>query len=146
MAEAKDIPGNYQHHSEIKDDRFLKSFENLTLEPVLFCHEAHIRLGWLYLSGAANFEQALGKISKGIRGFDTEFSSEIKYHHTITVAFASIIHNRMKTGQASCWQEFIHQNNDLLNSKSILLTHYSEEILNSPLAKIKFIEPDKQSF
>jgi hypothetical protein len=136
----------YDFPKEISDTDFISSFEKLTLEPELFTHEAHIRLAWLYLRKFNSFKKALEKISEGIRQFDIEFSSEIKYNHTITVAFAKIVFNRMKQDKFDSWQIFIDSNPDLLQSKTLLLNYYTEEKLYSAHARIKFIEPDKTKF
>jgi hypothetical protein len=137
---------DFNSHKEISDTDFIISFEQLALKPGLFTHEAHIRLTWLYFKKFDNYKKALEKISKGIRQFDIKFSSEIKYHHTITVAFAKIVFNRMKQYEFDRWQAFIDFNPDLLQSKTLLLNYYTEEKLNSADARLKFIEPDKTQF
>jgi hypothetical protein len=134
------------NHNELTDVQFLKDFEQLTIEPSLFNHEAHIRLSWLHFSHSGNFETGLKAISEGIRKFDIKFSSETKYHHTITIAFANIIFKRMMNCHEVSWRKFIENNRDLLQSRPLLLGHYSTTILNSPEARLKFIEPDIQSF
>ena len=129
-------------HKNLSDEQFLNRFEALSIEPSLFTHEAHVRLSWLYFDKTRDLQRGLEMISDRIRRFDIKFSGGIKYHHTITTAFAMIIHSRMKQFELS-WVDFLDRNADLLHSKSVLLKHYSDNILNSSEARVKFLKPDK---
>jgi hypothetical protein len=129
-------------HKDLSDEQFLKRFEELNIEPSLFTHEAHVRLSWIYFNKTRDFQRGLEMISNGIRKFDIEFSGGIKYHHTITTAFAMIIYSRMNKFEEA-WIDFINRNTDLLQSKSLLSKYYSDDILNSQEAEIKFLKPDK---
>jgi len=129
-------------HKDLSDEQFLNRFETLSIEPSLFTHEAHVRLSWLYFDKTRDLQRGLEMISNGIRRFDIKFSGGIKYHHTITTAFAMIIYSRMNRFEMS-WVDFINRNTDLLHSKSLLSKYYSDSILHSSEARVEFLKPDK---
>lgn len=136
----------YENHNQLSDNEFLYCFETLTLDQLLFTHDAHVRLAWLYLKKENSFEKALEKITEGIKRFDNHFAGGNKYHHTITVAFAFIINNRFRQCRTESWEKFMLLNKDLKVSRKALLVYYSDSLLDSPEAKIKFIEPDLLTF
>ncbi|NND31934.1 MAG: hypothetical protein HKN76_05030, partial [Saprospiraceae bacterium] len=38
-----------EHHRKLSDRDFLDSFENMTMNPAWFTHEAHLRVAYLYI-------------------------------------------------------------------------------------------------
>ena len=38
-----------EDHFELADSEFLKQFKNCELDPLVFNHEAHLRLAWLHI-------------------------------------------------------------------------------------------------
>ncbi len=129
-------------HLSLSDDEFVDQFENLTLRPALFSHEAHLRLAFVYLRNFSIIE-AIDKIRNGILSFDRKHGDGSKYHETLTVAAVHVInHFRQK-------QE-IHDFSSLLKAyprlkkdfKQLLLTHYSEKRLFAKDSKYCYLEPD----
>jgi hypothetical protein len=130
---------------------FISQFENKTLDPSHFSHRGHIRLAWLYLNGF-DAETAEIKLTNGIKNYAESLGAKDKFHHTLTIALTRIIKSRMsslerntellETDQA--WQLFQNQNSDLFeNALSIVLEFYTQEQLDSPLAKTSFVQPSK---
>ena len=64
-----------------------------------------------------------------------------KFNATITLAFMSLIAERMATTQYVDYDDFITSNPDLL-SKDVLEQWYSPERLSSILARSIFLMPD----
>ena len=66
-----------------------------------------------------------------------------KFSETITRAWIMAVRHFMeKTETAASFDEFIEQNKIMLDT-SIMLTHYSAELLFSDEARASFLEPDK---
>ena len=122
------------------DDTFLRRFEDLTLPESDFDHRAHVRLAYLYLT-RHGFAEALARLSAGIRAFATANGAPAKYHETVTVAFVSIINERLnEQGAGGGWQAFLERNTELLDRR--LLSHYyAPETLRSEVARRAFVLP-----
>ena len=130
----------------INDDDFLQQFGSQSLEPVHFNHLGHLRLAWLYLK-RFGLEQAIAKVSKGIVLYATSLGAADKYHATITEALMRIMAKRMQQSNFGNWQDFLQQNQDLVEDALSLLTrNYSKGLLFSEAAKSEFMEPDIRSF
>jgi hypothetical protein len=125
-----------------EDQAFLDLFEQCTLQKTCWTHEAHIRFAWLRMEQCKTFDEALDKIRIGIQAYNSSVQS-VGYHETITVAFARLIHAKRQKTRAATWQEFLHENEDLL-LKRCLLEFYSKEILAGKEARSAFVEPDKK--
>ena len=65
-----------------------------------------------------------------------------KYNATITITFLSLIAERRSQSDSSDLGSFLASNPDLLE-KDVLKGWYSEERLNSPLAREQFLLPNK---
>src|SRR5947207_1818987 len=89
--------------------------------------------------------EALGRFSDALRRFAAAQGKPNLYHETITWAYVLIIRQRMAQSANQEWDEFAQNNPDLFVwKKGILSRYYSEEVLNSDLARKVFIFPDKQ--
>lgn len=135
------VLNNIQTHRDYSDEIFVGKFEDLSLEPHLFSHEAHLRLAYIYLQ-MYNPIKALAKIRKGIQKFDQHFSKGEKYHETITTALVKIIEERIRKQNSDSWVSFVENNKDLLKFKKILERYYSLKLLASAEAKKTFLNPD----
>lgn len=120
---------------------FLRSFEDCTLPPEKWTHEAHIHMGWLCLQDR-DFTVALRRIREGILRYNGEVLNRLaEYHETVTVAFARLIAARMRSGES--WEHFCRRNEDLFaRTPPALGEYYSATRLMSAEARRNFIEPD----
>jgi hypothetical protein len=66
------------------------------------------------------------------------------FHQTVTIAFLSLIAERMQTGQPANFADFGAANPELLQ-KSLLSRWYRAERLASDLARHTFVLPDPAS-
>ena len=104
----------------------------------------HVRMAFEYLFRYPALE-ALGRFSDVLRRFAAAQGKPHLYHETITWAYVLIIRKRMAQSANQEWDEFPRNNPDLFVwKKGILSCYYSEEVLNSDLARKVFIFPDKQ--
>ena len=124
------------------DDDFLAALEACALAPADFNHAAHIRAGFLYLQ-RHDFADALRAMRGAISRFAASIGKDALYHETITVAFMTLINERLAAGpQDIAWPDFATRHTDLFDG-SALSRHYSKDRLNHPLARQIFLLPDR---
>lgn len=124
------------------DRELMEAFESCTLDPDLFHHRQHVRVGWICLREAPLVE-ALSRFVASLRRFATSVGSPGLYHETITFAFLFLIHERMQIGGEATFDEFADANPDLFKWKpSVLDRYYRTETLGSELARRSFVMPD----
>ena len=131
-----------KHELSNDDRRFRYDFEACRIPPAAFDHRGHIRLAYTYLV-EGNAETALESMRSALLAFVRHHGIDVsKYHETITRAWVLAVRHFMeKTLPARSADEFIARNPIMLDSK-IMLTHYSAELLFSPEARSRFVEPD----
>lgn len=124
------------------DREFMRAFEDCTLSPDRFKHRDHVRLAWLYLKEDPPLE-ALTRFATNLRRYATSLGAAGKYHETITWAFIFLVHERMQQTEATTFEEFTAENEDLLACKPTLDRYYRPETLDSDLARRAFVMPDR---
>ena len=125
------------------DNAFMAAFEDGTLPLDAFHHADHLRMAYLYLQRYAPLE-AIERFSSALFRFAAAHGKANLYNETITWALLLIIRERMARAQITMnWDDFISKNDDLLNWKQGVLSHYyRSETLASDLAKTTFLFPD----
>ncbi|MBI1278397.1 MAG: hypothetical protein GC179_09740 [Anaerolineaceae bacterium] len=123
------------------DQAFLRAFEDGTLTPAEFSHRGHIRMAWLYLR-AYGWDDGLTRIREGIQKFAGRLGASNKYHETITVFWARVVHHMISDQpQIGSFEEFLAIFPQILDSR-LIQQHYSANLLRSPLARQQWVEPD----
>ncbi len=131
-----------EKHYQLSDEAFEKQFEDLSLEPSLFTHEAHLRLAWIHIRkhGVRN---AIDNITKQIKAFATYHGDADKYNETVTVAAVRTVYHFILKSSTHTFSEFIKENPRLkFDFKHLLDSHYSFDLFESSTAKTSFLEPD----
>jgi hypothetical protein len=129
-------------HYTLDDQIFTEKFENCQLDPTWFTHEAHLRLGYLYIR-RWGIGLASDKLCEGIARFDRVFGSGTKFHKTITKASAGIIGHFMRKAKATDFRTFIHEFPQLkYEFKRLLFTHYSSRLLDTTFSRTHYQKPD----
>lgn len=118
----------------------VRSFEAGQLDPSAFTHRDHVAVAYEMLS-AYDFLEACHKYAATIRNLAEKAGAPMKFNATITVAFLSLIAERMATGQYSTYEAFIADNADL-NSMRVLEAWYSPQRLHCDTARHVFLLPD----
>ena len=127
----------------MSDAAFLGALESCSLPASEFDHGAHVRAAYLYLR-QGDFAVGLQRLRSAIRRYATNLGKPERYHETVTVAFAALIHRHLvERGDAGGWLEFRCRNPELLERR-LLLEFYSEDELSSPLAREIFVLPGSQ--
>jgi hypothetical protein len=120
----------------------IEAFENGSIDPDTFDHEAHIHVAWLYLE---RFElpDAIGKFDAALRRLTLRLGIPRKYHATITWFFLLLISERRAASPGADWRLFRCRNEDIFSGGDILRRHYTTEVLASDRARRTFVLPDR---
>lgn len=124
------------------DIDFKNQVESCELSASDFNHRAHLRLAYIYLA-ETNPDQSAELMRETLNRFLIHNGVDpSKYHETITKAWILAVHHFMnKTGNSNSADDFIDKNPEMLD-KSIMMTHYSAEVLFSDQARAEFVQPD----
>ncbi len=90
--------------------------------------------------GKYDFVDAVARYAHNIKTIAARAGAPGKFNTTITVAFLSLIAERMGSGKYADYGDFISQNQDL-ESKGLLRRWYPSERLQSDLARKVFLLP-----
>ena len=121
--------------------RLLRQFEARTLDPTSFGHIQHVAVAYEMIV-RYGFAETMVHYAAGIRAMAEAASAPDKYNETVTVAFLSLIAERIAADGDMAFETFINRNSDLLD-KDVLARWYSSERLQSDLARRMFVLPDK---
>lgn len=108
-----------------------------------FPHEQHVRMGFEMLR-RHDFTEAAHLYSRALRAMAERAGQPQVFHQTITIAFLSLIAERMQAGKPADFAGFAAKNPDLL-AKSVLSRWYRPERLASEIARSSFVLPDPRS-
>lgn len=133
-----------QRKTRMTDNDFIAQLEDCTLPEDRFHHADHLRAAWLYLTRFPAAE-AIARFSDALRAYTTSLGKPGRYHETITWAYLLLINERIqRSDPAATWEQFAASHSDLFDWKnSILLRYYRRETLDSELARLLFLMPDR---
>jgi hypothetical protein len=127
----------------VNSRELIRRFESDTIPADSFHHADHVRLAFTYLCQYPVLA-ALEKFSGALKRFAAARGKTQLYNETITCAYFFLIRERMARSEGVKWEDFAHQNPDLLIWKDgILSRYYCEATLKSDLAREVFVLPDK---
>lgn len=123
------------HSSEL-----LRAFEARTLDPENFNHRRHLEVGFEMLRKYP-FLEAASRYSENIHAIATTAGASMKFNQTVTLAFMSLIAERMENGQWPDFDSFLAGNGDLLDP-GVMRRWYSKPRLQSDSSRRIFLMPD----
>jgi len=127
----------------MNNEELIRRFEANALPGDGFHHADHVQLAFAYLCQYPPLE-ALAKFAAALKRFATARGKPHLYNETITHAYFFLIRERMARFPGCEWDEFADRNPDLLTWKGgILARYYRESTLQSELARVVFVFPDK---
>ncbi len=127
---------------EPRIEETIRAFENATIDPGEFNHEAHIQVGWRYLQDYDQLD-AISRFTDAIRRLTRKLGVPSKYHETITWFYLLKIAERSRDNAASGWPAFKAANPDLFEwNPSLIQKYYSDALLSSEIARRRFVLPD----
>jgi hypothetical protein len=109
-------------------------------DPEGFTHREHVRMAFELLR-RYDFAESLLHCSQALRAMLERAGRPEAFNLTVTVAFLSLIAERMQRGDAGDFEAFARANPDLL-VKSILARWYRPQRLASDAARRTFLMPD----
>jgi len=119
----------------------LARFVRGEVNPAAFPHREHVRMAFELLR-QLDFAEAAFRYSTALRVMAARAGAPEAFHQTTTIAFLSLIAERMQQIQAVDFTAFEHANPDLLQ-KSVLRRWYRPERLASAAARLTFLLPDR---
>jgi hypothetical protein len=123
----------------MESSELLTKFEAFEVDPAEFGHRQHIQVAYEMLH-KYSFLDASAKYANVINTIATNAGAPEKFHVTITLAFLSLIAERIHTTKPTSFEGFLEKNDDLL-SKEVLGRWYSDEDLKSDFARTHFMLP-----
>jgi len=135
-----------EKHQLLTDPQFETQFQNCTLAPVLFTHEAHLRLAYIHLA-KYGLQRAIENLNEQIKHFDAKFGTGMKFNKTLTTASAKVVHHFMKKAKARNFKDLLKEFPRLKhNFVALLNRHYSIDLFIDKTAKHEYLEPDLVQF
>lgn len=135
-----------ERHRHLSDLEFEKQFENCSLDPSIFSHEAHLRLAWIHIQKYGE-DQACIRISNQILKFATTAGDNNKFNKTVTVAAIKAVNHFILKSKSTNFQDFMRESSRLkYNFKELLSYHYGFDIFTSEKARLEYLEPDLLPF
>ena len=132
-------------HLDLTDEQLLGSFENMTLKPGLFSHEAHLRLAWIHIK-KGGIDKAINEMKRQIKQYAESLNVPDKYNETVTVAAVKSVYHFMLKSDSVNFIDFIQEFPQLKNNfKEILSQHYGIDVF-SEQAKLSYIPTDLLPF
>jgi len=117
-------------------DRFMRG----ELDAAAFPHREHVRMGFEMLR-RHDFVEAALHYSRTLQTMTMRAGKPQAFHQTVTIAFLSLIAERMTGGGYADFESFAHTNPDLLD-KSALARWYPPGRLATAAARRTFLLPE----
>lgn len=135
-----------EKHFELSDKEFVQQFNDCTLNPEIFSHEAHLRLAWINIH-QYGIEQAETNIQYQLQQFVAFVGVKDKYNTTLTIAAIKAVFHFMLKSQSNNFKDFIVEFPQLKNNfKGLMSSHYSFDIYHAAAAKNNYLAPDLLAF
>jgi hypothetical protein len=119
----------------------LARFARGDVDPADFPHREHVRMGFEMLR-RHNFSESAHHYSLALRTMAARAGKPDAFHQTTTIAFLSLIAERMLCMDATDFIAFERANPDLMQ-KSVLSRWYRSERLAMDAARRTFLLPDR---
>lgn len=133
-------------HNQLTGTAFIERLNDCTLDPAMFTHEAHLRLGWIMVRMHGT-ERAGGLLCGMIARYARSPGMAEMFNRTITIASAHIIAHFLSRSRTADFATFIAQFPRLRNNfRELLDAHYSDRLHSGEDAAANFLEPDLQPF
>lgn len=123
------------------DEDFVQAFLTGSLPPTQFHHRDHLRLAWA-LVRLTGVDEAMKRITSGIRYFATTHGHAAKYHETMTQFWVRIVGHAVAARPDIITFESFLAAFPLLLEKDLPYRHWRRETMLSPDARARWVEPD----
>ena len=116
------------------------SFEACEIDASNFTHADHVGVAYQLLR-RHDFLDAAFRYSNCIKAIAANAGAAQKFNTTITLAFLSLIAERIETTAHDGYGDFLDKNTDLLDAR-VITKWYTPARLESDLARTMFLMPD----
>ncbi len=135
-----------EKHHLLSNQEFEEKFKNCALNSVLFTHEAHLRLSYIYITNYG-LDKAIENLCEQIANFDQKFGDGTKFNKTVTIASAQVMNHFINKSESTSFKELLNEFPNLKNNfLGLLKSHYTLDIFNDKKAKQEYLEPDLLPF
>lgn len=125
----------------MNDEEFLAAFDSGHLDPAAFPHAQHVRAAWHCLHGVP-FRDGLARLRRGLKQLTIRAGHPGRYHETITVAYARLIHQKMRQLGPHAYADFERRAPEFFARDAHVLSEiYDAATLASDEARQRFIPP-----
>jgi hypothetical protein len=122
------------------DAEELERFMRGEVDAQCFPHRAHVRTAFAMLQ-RYDFAESVLHYSRALRAMAARAGKPQAFHQTVTIAFLSLIAERLEGGRWEDFAAFAHENPDLLD-KGAVARWYRPERLASEHARRTFLLPE----
>jgi hypothetical protein len=119
----------------------LERFVRGEMPAASFPHREHVRMAFQMLR-RHDFAETVLHFSRALRAMAERAGKPQAFHQTVTIAFLSVIAERMEGSGSDDFAAFVRANPDLLD-KGALARWYRPERLASDSARRTFLLPDR---
>lgn len=134
-----------EKHYKLSDDEFEQQFRDCQLTPILFTHEAHLRLAFIHIQKYGE-QRAIENIRTQLKKYVVFAGEAGKYHETVTVNSIKIMAKQMSSSTINDFKKFIHTFPSLLNDfKTEINNRYDFDVFKSKEARESYVAPKKSS-
>ncbi|HHC78969.1 MAG TPA: hypothetical protein ENK46_03740 [Flavobacteriia bacterium] len=135
-----------EKHLLLTNQQFEEKFKNCTLSPVLFTHEAHLRLAYIHIK-KYGLAKAIKNLCHQISTFDKTFGDGTKFNKTVTIAATKVVYHFINKSKSVDFRGMIEEFPRLKsNFLGLIKSHYTLDIFNDKKAKRVYLEPDLLPF
>lgn len=123
----------------MNDEAFIQALEDGSLPSEAFTHAAHLRAAWCYLHRHAFLEACIA-MRDALKAFAGRIGKAGLYHETITIAFMSLVAERMAAHPTADWQALLQVCPEL-SERGLLAGYYGPGRLDADLARRQLLLP-----
>ena len=135
-----------EKHQLLTDLEFEDQFKNCTLAPILFTHEAHLRLTYIYIT-KYGLKKAIKNLCVQIENFDKKFGDGHKFNAEITAVSAEVVNYFINKDKALDFKGLLEEFPKLKdNFLSLVKAYNKRKVLNDPNRVELVIEPNNLIF
>ncbi|MEO1051758.1 MAG: hypothetical protein AAFX87_14105 [Bacteroidota bacterium] len=113
-------------HYDLSDEQFEQEFSNCSLDPKLFNHTAHLRLGFLYAK-QYGLEVAIEKVCQQIQQFDRTHGDGTKFNRELTELSVKAIYYHIEEGMVNSFSSFLLRYPSFTSSFKSVLEEYQQK-------------------
>jgi len=118
----------------------VRRFESCEINPADFRHYQHLTVALWYVRQLP-YELACEKLRAGIQKLAAAYGKS-GYHETITLFWLMVVRDFVDAHEGGTLSDLANRLVEALDDKDLIKEYYSQELISSPAAKERWVEPD----